>query len=513
MKTKRLTALLLAVLMLATMIPALAESAPTYGGSLSVLGFEHNTCFLPHSTTTSDRYNVAPAIEALGRRNAETGDTEPWLAEEFITDAENLTFTIKLRQGVKFSDGSDFNADAVIWNFDKMVEFGKASELSTPASYEKTDDYTIVMKFDSWANNWTDLIGEVRIYCPAAFEANGADWAAINPVGTGPFVLAEFVQDSHMTYTKNENYWIEGKPYLDEVKVLFIKDSTTQVSAFLNGELDVLRNPVNSAIPKLAASYQNVAANAPDLAGITYMMFCSGDEASPFYNLAVRQAVMHCVEWDAMTEGIYEGLGGTTPVFAVPGAWSYDESIAQYEYNPEKAKQLLADAGYPNGFDTVITTNDENPANNTAAVILQAYMAQIGINAEIKILTNADFNAQKAEGVYDYGIMINNGSSKLDFTANYIRLYSSEGVNYKNMMLKPADYEEALFGARAATTLEEKKELLKTAARLFSHDYALVIAKGYMPAYCYAQEGVHDTGVCSTTSEAWTPDCAWKAAK
>ena len=112
--------------------------------------------------------------------------------------------------------------------------------------------------------------------------------------------------------------------------------------------------------------------------------------------------------------------------------------------------------------------------------------------------------------MYDLGIMVNNGSSKLDFTANYIRLYSSEGVNYKNMMVKPADYEEALFGARAAKTQEEKKELLKTAARLFSHDYALVVATGYQPAYCFAQEGVHDTGVCTTTAEAWTPNCAWK---
>lgn len=134
----------------------------------------------------------------------------------------------------------------------------------------------------------------------------------------------------------------------------------------------------------------------------------------------------------------------------------------------------------------------------------------VGIKAEIKSLTSADFNAQKAEGVYDLGIMVNNGSSKLDFTANYIRLYSSEGVNYKNMMAKPADYEEALFGARAAKTQEEKKELLKTAARLFSHDYALVVATGYQPAHCFAQEGVHDTGVCTTTAEAWTPNCAWK---
>ena len=173
---------------------------------------------------------------------------------------------------------------------------------------------------------------------------------------------------------------------------------------------------------------------------------------------------------------------------------------------------MLADAGYPDGFETVISFNNENAANEPCATILQAYLSQIGIKAEVNSMTNADFNAEKAEGTYQLGIMVNNGSSKMDFTANYIRLYSSEGVNYKNMMAKPEDYEEALFAARAAKTLEEKKELLAKASKLMSHDYALVVAAGYQPAYCYVQDGVYNTGVCATTAEAWTPNCAWRTA-
>ncbi len=509
---KKLIAWILVAALALTLMPAaLAETAqPTSGGTLSVLGFEFATFFLPHSTTTSDRYNAAPAIESLGRRNPETGDTEGWLADELIVDPDALTLTLKLHPGIKFSDGTDFNADAVIWNFNQMIDFGKASELVSPESIEKVDDLTVVLHYTEWANTWADTVGEVRIYSPAAYEANGEDWAAINPVGTGAFVMKEMVADSHITYVKNENYWREGEPYLDQIDVKFMSDATTQLSAFLNGELDVLRNPNSVSIQQLQDKYENVANNAPDLAGITYMMFCSGVEESPFSKLDVRLAVMHAINWEEMADGIYDGLGGTTPVFAVPGAWSYDEELPMYEQDFDLAKQLLAGAGYPDGFDTVITINGENPANEPCAVLLQYYLSEIGINAEIKKLTNSDFNAQKAEGTYDLGIMVNNGSSKLDFTANYIRLYSSEGVNYKVMMAKPADYEEALFGARAAKTLDEKKELLKKAARLFSHDYALVVATGYQGAYCYAQPGVHDTGICSTTAEAWTPESAWK---
>lgn len=513
MKITKLLTLMLAVLMLASLLPmAVAEEqTPQYGGVLTVLAMEGNNMFPAMSTSTSHRYNFCPAVEALGRRNAETGDTEPWLAESFTVDADALTLTIALKKGIQFSDGSDFNADAVIWNFDKMVEYGKASELCVPASYEKTDDYTIVMHFASWDNTWVDMLGECYIYCPAAFEANGEEWATLHAVGTGPFVQSEFVQDSHVKYVKNESYWREGEPYLDGIEIKYIPDSMTQYAAFLNKELDVLRNPNVANIQQLLdQGYENVALDAPNLAGITYMMFCSGDEASPFADLRVRQAVMYAVDWEDMALGIYDGLGAATPVFAVPGAWSYDESVEIYPYDPAKSQELLTEAGYPNGFSTTISINEGNAANMQCAIILQAYMEMVGIKAEIKSLTSADFNAQKAEGTYDLGIMVNNGSSKLDFTANYIRLYSSEGVNYKKMMAKPQDYEEALFGARAAKTQEEKKELLKTAARLFSHDYALVVATGYQPAYCFAQKGVHDTGICTTTAEAWTPNCAWK---
>lgn len=511
MNMRKFVVLALAALMLLALVPAaMAEATPVYGGDLSVLGFDFNTFFLPYSTTTSDRYNAAPAVEPLGRRDAATGETIPFLAEEFITDADALTFTIKLRQGITFSDGTPFNAAAVVWNFDKMVEYGKASELVNPVSYEATDDYTVVMTFAEYANTWDATIGEVRIYCPAAFDANGEDWAAIHAVGTGPFVMEELVQGSHIKYVKNENYWQEGKPYLDSITVKFIPDSVTQVASFQNNELDVLRNPDSTSIKALKDKYENAALDAADLAGLTYIMPASGDEESPFHDINVRKALMHAVNWDDMAEGIYDGLGFSTPLFAVPGSWAYDETVEQYAYDPEQAKKLLADAGYPNGFDTVISYNSENAANEVCATILQAYLSMVGINASVNPMTNADFNAEKAEGVYQHGIMVNNGSSKMDFTANYIRLYSSEGVNYKNMMTKPADYEEALFGARAARTLEEKKELLSKAAKLLSHEYVLVIGAGYQPAYCYTQSGVHDTGICATTAEAWTPDLAWK---
>ena len=460
------------------------------------------TCFLPFSSSTGDRFSVAPAIESLGRPDAE-GNMQPWLADSFTTDPENLTVTIKLKEGIKFSDGTDFNADAVLWNFDKMKEGGKESELGNPESYEKTDDYTITVKYSAWANNWETVLGEVYIYDPKAFDDNGEDWASIHAVGTGPYVMTEYIPEDHISFVKNDNYWQEGKPYLDGVKIVFMTDITTQQAAFMNGEVDLLStNDATLTQTLISQGFESIAAQAPDLGSIKYFMFASGDAESPFHNEAVRKAVLHSIDWDGYVQSLTGGLGVKVTQFGVPGAWSYDDTVSLPEYNVEEAKKELADAGYPNGFNTVISTISNN---NNIATLLQASLKEIGITAEIKVMETSDFNSQKKAGTYDGGIITGQGASKMDFTNNYIRLYSSQGVNYLNMMDHPEDYETALFGARAAKTLDEKKELLKTSSRLMQ-EHALVIPVGAIFSTCFSNDRVADSGIYQVTSTVWTPE-------
>jgi len=483
-----------------------AEAAATTatGGTATICYPDTLTsCFLPFSASTGDRFSVAPAIESLGRVDAE-GNVYGWLADSFDVDVDNLAVTIKLKEGIKFSDGSDFNADAVIWNFDKMEEGGKESELGNPKSYEKLDDYTVKLNYESWANNWETVLGEVYIYCPKAFEDNGEDWASINAVGTGPYIMTEYVPQDHISYKKNENYWIEGKPYLDSLDIVFMTDITTQQAAFMNGEINLLStNDATLTQTLMASGFENAAAQAPDLGSIKYIMFASGDKDSPFSNLDVRQAVMHAIDWDGYVQSLTGGLGIKTSQFGVPGAWSYDDTVEFPEYNVETAKKMLSDAGYPDGFDTVISTISNN---NNIATLLQASLKEIGINAEIKIIETSDFNSQKKEGTYEGGIITGQGASKMDFTNNYIRLYSSQGVNYLNMMDHPQDYEDALFGAREATDLDEKKELLKTASRKLTNEYALVVPVGAIFSTVFTDGKVVDSGIYQTTSVIWTPE-------
>lgn len=481
-----------------------AVTSSTNGGNTVTICYPDTltTCFLPFSSSTGDRFSVAPAIESLGRPDSD-GNMQPWLADSFTTDPDNLTVTIKLKEGIKFSDGTDFNADAVIWNFDKMKEGGKESELGNPESYEKTDDYTVTVKYSDWANNWETVLGEVYIYDPKAFDDNGEDWASIHAVGTGPYVMTEYIPEDHISFVKNDNYWQEGKPYLDGLKIVFMTDITTQQAAFMNGEIDLLStNDATLTQTLVSQGFENIAAQAPDLGSIKYFMFASGDADSPFHNEAVRKAVLHSIDWDGYVKSLTGGLGIKVTQFGVPGAWSYDDTVELPEYNVEEAKKELADAGYPNGFDTVISTISNN---NNIATLLQASLKEIGINAEIKVMETSDFNSQKKEGTYDGGIITGQGASKMDFTNNYIRLYSSQGVNYLNMMDHPEDYETALFGARAAKTLDEKKDLLKTSSRLMQ-EHALVIPVGAIFSTCFSNDRVADSGIYQVTSTVWTPE-------
>ena len=126
------------------------EGEAKYGVEVKVSSIEGPvTLYLPQSSTTGDRWFASPAAESLGRL-AEDGTTQPWLAEEFVTDPENLTFTIKLRDGVKFHDGSLCNAEAVAWNIEQYIANGKGAEIGNPASVTADDDLTVTVHFDQW---------------------------------------------------------------------------------------------------------------------------------------------------------------------------------------------------------------------------------------------------------------------------------------------------------------------------------------------------------------------------
>lgn len=481
-----------------------AEGEATEGGSLTIaIPQLHNTFFMPQSTTTSDRFGAQPVLESLGRADEE-GNYYPWLAEEFITDPDKLTFTVKLRDGVKFHDGSVCDAEAVVWNIQQYIDNGKASEIGTPKEVKAVDNLTVEIQYSEWANNWDNVIGDIFICSKEAYEKNGEEWCKTHAVGTGPFTLESFVADNKISYNKNPEYRIEGLPHIDHLEIDMIMDTNTMMSALMNNEVGVAMKFENEAVIGAIrqAGFESIGRRNANCADIKHIIWNSKSTAHPMGDLKVRQAVMHAIEWEQVAKALSGGLGEATPLFCTSDSWAYAPDAEFYEYNLDTAKQLLAEAGYPDGFETTIYTKSQD---NDTATAFQAILAQIGIKAEVNVMDSSALAAIQKEDDID-GFIANRGASKMDFTNNYIRLYSSEGIKNHGIMLRPAEFEDPLFAARAAKNIEEKKTNLQKAAKALVQDYVMITPLSVVYYESFAAPGLADSGIYNVSLEQWTPE-------
>lgn len=485
-----------------------AESKPAgtlkEGGDLKIaIPQFQKTFFMPQSTSTGDWFAAQPVLEQLGRQ-LEDGSYEPWLAEKFETDADNLTFTITLRDGVKFSDGSDCNAEVVAWNIQQYVDNGKGSEVCNPKSIEVVDDKTVKITFDEWSNIWDSAIGSVFIASKKAYDDNGEEWCKTHAVGTGPFILDEYVTDNKVTYHKNPDYRIAGEPHIDKLEIDMMSDVNTMMSAMLNKEVGVaLKFESDSIIKQLQnAGFTAIGRKTANVADIKHIIWNSKSDKHPMGDLKVRQAIMHAIPWDDVAGALSGGIGEATPLFAAPDSWAYKEGTEFYEYNIDLAKSMLAEAGYPDGFDTKIYCKSQD---NDTATAFQAILSSVNVNAEVVTMDASALAEMQKDDDID-GFIANRGASKMDFTANYIRLYSTEGIKNHGIMLDPPEFEDPLFAARAAKTQDEKKEKLQEAAVALAHDYVMITPLAIIYYQSFADPALADTGIYDVSLEQWTPE-------
>ena len=484
------------------------EEDSKYGGSVSILFTAFpTTCLISTSTRSGDAAMLQPVLEQLGRMNPETYVYEPFLAESMEVDADALTLTIKVRSGIQFSDGSPLDAEAVAWNLQMYVDSGKGADLGNPVSIEIVDDSTVVLTYASFSNTWVDQVSLAQMYSKKAYEENGADWCASHAVGTGPFVMDEFRLDDRIVYSRNENYWQEGLPYLDGMETVYLADNTTILAAFLNKEIDSVQGEgAPFANPIMEAGNENVAAPVADNHGIEYLVPNSFDESSPFYNDDVRTAVFNYgINWDDVAYALTDGLGYTIHQWAVESSLNYVDGLTR-TYDPEKAKQMLADAGYPDGFDTVIYTGNEE-SHRTRATIVQAALAELGINATIEQYDDSVLATMRRENTA--GIWCTAMPMFYDISSYMYNRLSRNSDELQQIVRYSDAYQAAVDRAFAAETLEEKCAALQEATRLLCVDEAMVVPLDDPPRYVFEQPYVHGTGYRQTTAWEWSPETAW----
>ena len=365
-----------------TVSAASSEPTPKYGGTMTLITTPTRPLigWPPDLMMNNVVIFVQSVLETLLRADAQ-GNVYPWLAEAYkvANDRKSITFT--LRKGVKFHDGSDFNAEVVKWNLGNMIN---AKLKRNWASVDIINDYTVRVNFKKWQSNalldFVEGIAPPLIISKAAFDKNGKDWVRRNPVGTGPFKFVSFTPDVSFKAVKNPDYWVKGRPYLDAVEFKIIGDPQTAKMLMQAGEADISNAPLGKAAADYAAMGLNVQAVAED----TWVLIPDTAKAdSPWANKKVREAAAYAIDREAIAKSM--GFGYWKAPYHIPprASLAHDPNFALgRKYNPKKAKQLLAEAGYANGYKTTIIGFPFS--DRKVLLILQSQLGEVGIKVKLE---------------------------------------------------------------------------------------------------------------------------------
>jgi ABC-type transport system substrate-binding protein len=438
----------------------------------------------------------------------ENGGVKPWLVSSWQWTDDRTALILTLNEGIKFHDGTDFNAYSVKYGLDLLRE-GWPAQIAAFSSVEVVDEYTVRMNLSTISNEalfeLAILLGNCGGVSPTAIQTYGRDYMVTHPVGTGPFEFVSYSKDVGVKFTRFDNYWQEGKPYLDSVEYIYIDDPVTAKASFLAGEADAIGaiEPIDASELSKVGKFNLTTAPSTILSLISD----ASHSYSPFAKLEVRQAVSYAIDNKAIVDAIGYGYLEPAYQYSYPGQPMYDPNIVGYPYNPEKAKELLAAAGYPDGFDTTITY-DTGMGYDTTMVAVQRYLADVGIRAELQPVTGAKKSALQRSG-WD-GLLIFRPYLAIGYPIQKHLLsgLSERAKNYVSILHVP-EIESMIDKSLAETTDAAMAKDLQEVNRLITDEYCIVNPLYVLPAIGATYPYVQDAQLWDPWQEVWTPDKAW----
>ncbi len=375
---------------------AASASGPRPGGAI-IVGLQAEPTTLD-SPQLSD-YNTARAAygiyDSLTRFKDESTEVEPGLAESWDISADGLAYTLHLRKGVKFHDGTDFNAAAVEFNLKRQIDpkhpFHDTGEFPYAEftwgmvdKVEVVDDYTVKITlkevFAPFINHLA--MHPAAMVSPEAIKKYGKD-ISTHPVGTGPFKFVSWTPGVEVVLEKNPDYW-RGAPHIDKVIYRPIIEDQSRLTEFESGGVNFI---VNIPPDDLARLKEDARFSVVEQPGMHTWWVAFNQSKPPFNNTKVRQAMNYAVNKKAIVDNLLKGTGTLAINPLPPVVWGYTDQIQTYDYNPEKAKQLLAEAGYPDGFTCNFWVPESGSGMQQPVAMgtaIQADLKAVGVDCKIE---------------------------------------------------------------------------------------------------------------------------------
>lgn len=385
-----------------------APSEPQSGGSLVFARTQSPTSLdLHREITANNAFAIDKIFEPLLAFDAE-GEIEPWLASDYSASEDGLVWTFTLREGVTFSDGSPLTPADVVYSLERHLEVGGPLPLGAPVtSVEAQGEDTVVITLSApYTPFAAELAGFSNGILPA--DLGGADEETFfkDPVGTGPFVVDEWTEGGDISFTANESYWQDGKPYLDEVVYRLVQDDNQLVAQLQSGQVDVIDTVSSANVATLQANSSLAVSITPGWQ-VEELFFNTLDEH--FQDRDVRRAVSYALDREGIVEATSFGTAEVAGSVLPPSIPGYDGSITTLDHDVDAAQAALADSAFPDGFTTKLLVASGNDLRAQEAQIVQAQLAEIGITVEIESIDLAAFRERFR--AFDYSFMLNGATS------------------------------------------------------------------------------------------------------
>ncbi len=470
---------------------------PARGGALRVGWIADAKTLDPHfSVQFSERYVLYMVFNTLV--GLDKGfSVVPELARSWQVSPDGKRVTFQLQRGVKFHDGTDFTAEVVKWNVERILDpqtkSPQRSQLEPAvAAVTVVDPATVTFELKKPFAPLLAALAERPgfIVSPTAAKQSGPDFGR-RPVGTGPFRFVEWVADSHVTLERFPDYWDKGRPYLDKVTFRSVPDPTVRLTMVRTGEVDITTDLDAKDVPALQGDPNLRVSEMRPAARWTALQWQV--DKPPFNNKALRQAIALAIDRNELKEVLLRGFGEPARGPVVPGLWWFDPNLKGFGHDLELARKKLAEAGYPNGFRHKFVV-ENTPQWIRQAELLQGQLQKVNVTMEFEPVNTADAYAMIVQRKTNW--THTRWTQRADPSGLLSILFHSKGFANSTGYSNPR-VDELLDRAAAIYEPERRKPLYHEAERLITDDVPYVFLN-YTAEFAVMSRKVQNWG--------WIPD-------